>query len=142
MAELETELGSLCSTFTHIKRVEIPSSVLPALSIPSHRAAQPDPLPHPCSIHHIQEPCGGSQGHQHWPVPFTSTCADSCPLSQLVCWFQSLLFDTASSLRSATTLKLFFLLSLIPSFSKFNSEQPAVFSLTGLLWLIICVRIN
>lgn len=49
---------------------------------------------------------------------------------------------TASSLRSARISKLFFLLSLTPSFSKFNSEQPAVFSLTGLLWVIICVRIN
>lgn len=45
-------------------------------------------------------------------------------------------------LEPTRTRKLFFLLSLNPSFSKFNSEQPAAFSLTGLLWLIICVRIN
>lgn len=62
-------------------------------------------------------------------VPHCSSCGD-------------ISFSTASSLRATRIFKLFFLLSLTPSFSKFNSEQPAAFSLTGLLWLIICVRIN
>lgn len=52
--------------------------------------------------------------------------------------------------RKAMSFSYFFPFPLIcsllpppsPLFKKSNSEQPALFSLTGLLWLIICARIN
>lgn len=117
VAEWKTELESLCAAFTHRKRAEIPN---PALYCLFHTSCPTVLLP------------GGNTA---------LFCLNSCP-----CLGCPSLRDTssctASSLRSARISKLFFLLSLTPSFSKFNSEQPAAFSLTGLLWLIICVRIN
>lgn len=117
VAEGETELGRLCAAFTHRKRVEIPNPALYCL-VHTSRPSVLQPGGNTALLCPSSCPCPGCPSQRD-----TSSC-------------------TASSLRPARISKLFFLLSLTPSFSKFNSEQPAAFSLTGLLWLIICVRIN
>lgn len=127
--KLDAELRSLLlHTYSWIKGGKpIPDprrSSCAILHAPAGEAQPCTPL-FPATLHPSPpEALGGVGGREPCPIPATHPKGHSiCP-------------------EPTRTQKLFFLLSLNPSFSKFNSEQPAAFSLTGLLWLIICVRIN
>lgn len=136
VAEQGGGLGSLRSGLSHRKRVEKPRPDPPRPScsaVPSlgeHGLFSPS-VPCPSPPKALWE-LSGTSTHQHPPAqPHPACSSQRTPAS-------------AQRLRSdpQEPENFPFFPSPTPSFPKFNSEQPAAFSLTGLLWLIICVRIN